>query len=84
MKKQKIINIILYYDEDKYGHYAIDIYDYKKLKLKIKYEEDIYTLNSYTKNYLFNINQNVFSFVNINNTPIRSSYARDKIILYKL
>ena len=76
--------IILYYDEVKYEHYVIDIYDYKKLKLKIKYEEDIYTLNSNTKNFLFNMNQNVFSFVHIDNTPTRPIYAKDRIILYDI
>ena len=71
--------VILYYNEI---NYAIDIYDYKNLKLKRKYEEKIYHLNSDTKNFLFHINQNVFSFVHIDRRITTLPYPRDYIIIY--
>jgi len=41
-------------------------------------------INSYTKNFLFNINQNIFSFVHIDRTPTRLSIARSRIIIYDI
>ena len=76
--------IILYYTEINYRHYEIDIYEYKKLKLIRKYKENIFRLNSDTLNFLFNINQNLFTFVHINKTPSRSSCPKSKIILYDI
>ena len=76
--------IILYYNEINYGHYSIDIYDYKNLKLKVKYDEKIYNINAYTHKFLFNINENIFSFVHINKTHTRLSIAKDTIIIYNI
>ena len=76
--------IILYYNEVNYEHYTIDIYDYRKLKLKKKIEEKIYNLNSYINNFLFNINQNIFAFIHTNKRPTRATFARDIIILYDI
>ena len=39
---------------------------------------------SYSKNYLFNINENIFSFIHIDQTPTTCHYRRDKVILYDI
>ena len=87
-KNNKELRILYYSDEDErpviYGPYRIDIYEYKNMKLKRRCGENLHGFVSYSKNYLFNINENIFSFINIDQTPTTCHYRRDKVILYDI
>lgn len=81
--------IILYYSHENerpviYGHYRIDIYEYKNMKIKRRYGENFHGFSSYVHNYLFNINENVFSFIHIDHTPTTCHYRSDHVILYDI
>jgi len=87
-KNNKELIILYYSDEDErpviYGSYRIDIYEYKSMKLKRKYGENFPRFGSNVKNYLFNINENIFSFIHIDHTPTTCHYSRDYVILYDI
>ena len=54
------------------------------MKLKRRYGENFPRFGSNVKNYLFNINENIFSFIHIDHTPTTCHYSRDYVILYDI
>ena len=88
-KTNKQLIILYFSDEDErpviYGHYRIDIYEYKNMKLKRRYGENFHNGDSdFVKNYLFNINDNLFSFIHTDHTPTTCHASRDMVIIYDI